>query len=40
MSLEMFPESKALLERCPNIRRAQAVIRERPSYAATLPQPG
>lgn len=40
MYLEMFPESKALLERCPNIRRAQAVIRERPSYAATLPQPG
>lgn len=40
MYLEMFPESKALLEDCPNIRRGQAVIRARPSYAATLPPLG
>jgi len=38
--LEMFPESKALLDDCPNIRRGQAVIRARPSYVATQPQLG
>lgn len=38
--LEMFPESEALLEDCPNIRRGQAVIRARPSYTATQPPLG
>ncbi|MGO4810036.1 SRPBCC domain-containing protein [Cupriavidus sp. 2MCAB6] len=36
----MFPEGAELLEKCPNVRRAQAVMRERPSFAATQPQLG
>ncbi|QOT80616.1 SRPBCC domain-containing protein [Cupriavidus basilensis] len=36
----MFPEGAALLETYPNVRRAQAVMRERPSFAATQPQMG
>lgn len=35
--LALFPESKQLLGDCPNIRRAQAVIAERPSFIATAP---
>ncbi|WP_296227312.1 SRPBCC domain-containing protein [Ralstonia sp. UBA689] len=40
MYLGMFPEGAALLEGCPNIRRAQAVMRARPSFSATQPQLG
>ena len=36
--LGMFPESQALLETRPNIRRGHAVMRARPSYAATQPR--
>jgi glutathione S-transferase len=36
--LGMFPESQALLETRPNIRRGHAVMRARPSYAATQPK--
>jgi glutathione S-transferase len=35
--LPMFPEGKQLLGDFPGIRRAQAVIAERPSFAATVP---
>jgi glutathione S-transferase len=35
--LPMFPEGKQLLGDCPNVRRAQAVIAERASFAATAP---
>lgn len=40
MYLEMFPETKALLDARPNIQRGQAAMRARPSYAATMPQLG
>ncbi|WP_432257695.1 SRPBCC domain-containing protein [Cupriavidus sp. TMH.W2] len=40
MYVGMFPEGAALLEKYPNVRRAQAVMRERLSYAATQPQLG
>ncbi|CAJ0818443.1 SRPBCC domain-containing protein [Ralstonia flaminis] len=40
MYLEMFPETKALLDKRPNIQRGQAAMRARPSYAATMPQLG
>lgn len=33
-----FPESAALLERSPNIRRAHAAIAARPSFKSTMPQ--
>lgn len=36
--LGMFPESQALLETRPNIRHGHAVMRARPSYAATQPK--
>jgi glutathione S-transferase len=36
----MFPEGAELLEKYPNVRRAQAVMRVRPSFAATQPQLG
>lgn len=36
----MVPEGATLLEKYPNVRRAQAVMRERPSFAATQPQMG
>lgn len=35
--LGTLPESAALLADMPNIQRAQAVMRQRPSFAATLP---
>jgi glutathione S-transferase len=38
--LGMFPESKALLEKFPNLRRAHAAIAERESFKATMPQTG
>ncbi|VVD80655.1 glutathione S-transferase [Pandoraea terrae] len=36
----MFPEGAALLEKSPNVQRGQAVMRDRPSFAATQPQLG
>lgn len=36
--LDMFPEGAALLEKRPNLQRGQAVMRARPSFAATQPQ--
>lgn len=36
----MFPEGAELLRKYPNVTRAQAVMRERPSFAATQPAPG
>jgi glutathione S-transferase len=38
--LGRFPESAAMLETRPNIRRGHAVMRARPSYAATQPDIG
>jgi len=38
--LARFPESAAMLETRPNIRRGHAVMRARPSYAATQPDFG
>ncbi|HBO79121.1 MAG TPA: glutathione S-transferase, partial [Cupriavidus sp.] len=38
--LGRFPESAAMLESRPNIRRAHAAMRARPSYAATQPNFG
>ncbi len=38
--LPLFPEGKQLLGDCPNIRRAQAVMAERPSFVATAPALG
>ncbi|WP_455281314.1 SRPBCC domain-containing protein [Cupriavidus necator] len=38
--LTRFPESAAMLEARPNIRRGHAVMRARPSYAATQPDFG
>jgi glutathione S-transferase len=38
--LGMFPESKALLEKVPNLRRAHAAISERESFKATMPKQG
>lgn len=35
--LEMFPESNALLERCPKLMKAHAAMKARPSWAATQP---
>jgi glutathione S-transferase len=35
--LEMFPESQALLARCPRLMRAHAAIKERPSWKETQP---
>lgn len=35
--LEMFPESKALLERCPKLMNAHAAMKERPSWKETQP---
>jgi len=35
--LEMFPESQALLARCPKLLRAHAAIKERPSWKETQP---
>ena len=35
--LPMYPEGKQLLGDCPNIRRAQAAIAQRPSFASTAP---
>jgi glutathione S-transferase len=35
--VEMFPEGKRLIDARPNIRRAQATIRQRPSFKATDP---
>jgi glutathione S-transferase len=35
--LEMFPESQALLERCPKLTRAHAAIKGRPSWKETKP---
>lgn len=35
--LEMFPESQALLARCPKLMRAHAAIKERPSWKETQP---
>ncbi|WP_104656627.1 SRPBCC domain-containing protein [Ralstonia insidiosa] len=40
MYLVMFPETKALLDKRPNILRGQATMRARPSYGATMPQLG
>jgi hypothetical protein len=33
----MFPESKALLGKTPNVTRAHAVIAQRESFKATVP---
>ncbi len=38
--LGMFPESKALLAKAPNVIRAHATIAERASFKATMPTPG
>jgi glutathione S-transferase len=38
--LGMFPESKALLAKVPNVTRAHAAIGERESFKATIPTPG
>ena len=38
--LGMFPESKALLAKFPNVSRAHAAIAERESFKATAPKPG
>ena len=38
--LGMFPESKALLEKVPNLSRAHAAIAERESFKATMPKLG
>ncbi len=38
--LGRFPESAAMLETRPNIRRGHEVMRARPSYAATQPDLG
>jgi glutathione S-transferase len=38
--LGMFPESKALLEKVPNLSRAHAAIAERESFTATTPKLG
>ncbi len=38
--LGRFPESAAMLESRPNIRRAHTAMRARPSYAATQPNFG
>ncbi len=35
-----FPEGKELLEKYPRVRNGQAVMRERPSFAATAPKLG
>jgi glutathione S-transferase len=35
--LEMFPESQALLARCPKLMRAHAAMKERPSWKETQP---
>ena len=35
--LETFPESRALLERCPKLMKAHAAMKQRPSWAATQP---
>ena len=35
--VEAMPEGKQLLSDCPNIRRAQALMRQRPSFIATQP---
>jgi glutathione S-transferase len=37
-SVEQMPEGQRLLTSMPNIRRAQAVMRARPSFSATAPQ--
>ncbi|MGM9486823.1 SRPBCC domain-containing protein [Ideonella sp. YS5] len=37
--VEQFPEGRRLLTDMPAIRRAQAVIRQRPSFVSTAPQP-
>jgi glutathione S-transferase len=39
-AIEQFPEGRRLLTDMPAIRRAQAVIRQRPSFVSTGPQPG
>ena len=36
--LGMFPESKALLAKVPNVTRAHAAIAERESFKATAPK--
>ena len=36
----MFPEGADLLDKCPNVRRAHAAMRARPSFAATQPEHG
>jgi len=38
--IAMFPEGAQLLSDRPNVRRAQALMRERPSFAATQPPKG
>lgn len=38
--LEKYPEGAALMEKYPNIRRAQAVMRARPSFIETQPTRG
>ena len=38
-AIEQFPEGRRLLTDMPAIRRAQAVIRQRPSFVTTAPQP-
>ena len=38
--LGMFPESKALLAKAPNVSRAHAAIAERESFKATMPKMG
>jgi glutathione S-transferase len=38
--LGQFPESKELLEKYKRVKNGQAVMRERPSFAATLPKLG
>ena len=38
-AIEQFPEGRRLLTDMPAIRRAQAVIRQRPSFVSTAPQP-
>jgi len=38
--LPLFPEGRQLLGDCPNLRRAQAALAERPSFKATAPELG
>jgi glutathione S-transferase len=35
--VEAMPEGKSLFEAAPNLRRAQATLRQRPSFTATDP---